>query len=736
MMKILIAILTAVSIGLGLRMVGLPEARSAADLPSAGQSTSRPGEDPVDFRNDLIPLFTKLGCNAGKCHGSAIGRGDFRLSLYGGTPESDYDEIVRKQGGRRVNLTDPESSLVYLKPAGFVEHGGGAIIGDDDPGARLLIKWIEQGARYLEHRQLERIEVSPARFVASEIGAETPLTVVAHFDDGSTRDVTGLTRFVAEDSSAVIIDSDPPLARTVRPGRHIVIARYASQVVPLEIVVPAAGSVADPGCLPRHNFVDEEVLGALSELRLPVSPPVDDQTFLRRITLDLTGRLPETGSEIRTGPLDREATIDALLASEEFVDFQTLKLARLLRVHSKIDKNRAVTTPQAARAFHSWLAMQLREGTGYDRMAREIITATGDSSRYGPATFYTVVEDPRLQTEFVTEVFMGSRMKCANCHNHPLDQWTQDDFHGLAAMFSKLTRSQVIRLNPVGRNVHPVTGEAALMKIPGGDFLAADTADGRGILADWLTAADNPYFARALVNRLWKSLMGRGLVEPVDDFRSTNPATHPVLLDRLAGDFIAHGYDLRHTLKVIAMSAAYARSSIPVEGNQADDRFYSHGLPRPLEPEVLADAISDVLGVAGQYGDELPGTRAVELPDGSIESDALDILGRCNRSSSCDGAPAPAGPLAQKLHLFNGELLNSRIAAPGGRLDRLVRSGKTPLEIVGEFYQVALNRPPNQQEMEYLSRLLDERRSALEQREVLEDFVWSIVTCREFVTNH
>ncbi len=735
-MKILVAILTAVSICFGIWIPVVSFDRSTPDANIEVETEKNQFEETVDFKNDLIPMFTKLGCNAGKCHGSAIGRGEFKLSLYGGTPEADYDEIVRKLGGRRINLTDPESSLIFMKPAEFVEHGGGTIIDDDDHSAQLLIKWIEQGAKYVEHRKLKHVEVTPERFIATKIGDVTPLKVVAHYDDGSTREVTNLTQFVAEDSSAVTIESDEATAKVARPGRHIVIARYSTEVIPIEIVVPITESIVDLSSEPRTNYVDNEIFSSLAELRLPVSPLVDDPTFLRRIALDLAGRLPEYKNQAHSGRANREAVIDELLASEEFVDFYTLKLAKLLRIQSKIDKNRVATTPEAARAFHDWLAKQLRDGVGYDQMARKIITAIGDSSEYGPATFYTLVADARLQTEFVTEVFMGSRMKCANCHNHPLDKWTQDDFHGLTAMFSKLTRSQVIRLNPIGKNIHPNTGEAAPMKIPDGEFLPADTKDGRGAFADWLTARENPYFAKAIVNRLWKSLMGRGLVEPVDDFRSTNPATHPALLNQLANDFIEHGYDIRHTLKVIAMSSTYARSSIPVEGNQTDDRFYSHMVHKPLEPEVLADAISDVLGVVGKYGDETPGTRAVELRDGAIRSDALDILGRCNRTNSCEGAPSPTGPLAQKLHLFNGELLNSRIGADGGRLDKLVKSNSTPLEIVREFYQVALNRQPDKQEIRFLSQLFNDKQHSATQRKALEDFVWSIVTCQEFVTNH
>ena len=712
-------ILCSIFILLKLTSIGLAEKREA-----------------VEFENDLIPIFTKMGCNAGKCHGSAIGRGDFKLSLYGGDPESDFEEIVRRMNGRRVNLSKPDESLIVLKPTANLKHGGRMVFDDGSESERLLIDWIKQGAKNLKHRHLKHVEVTPRKFVATKTGATAQLKVTAHYDNGKTRDVTAWTTFVAEDSSAVDIDADAASAEVRRGGRHIVVARYLSEVIPIVLVSPLNNQAVDLSSEPRNNFVDEYVLRLLAELRLPTSPLADDGTFLRRVTLDLTGRLPEYNHESRVPGFDREAIVDKLLSSEEFVDFYTLKLAKLLRIQSKNDKNRVTMTTKAARGFHNWIAEQLRNGVGYDQIANEIITATGDTTKVGPATFYIAVEDPQLQTEFATEVFMGSRMKCANCHNHPLDKWTQDDFHGLTAIFAKLTRQQVVKINPLGSAIHPNTGEAAQMKIPGEEFLPAATTDGREAFANWLTARDNPYFAKATVNRLWKSLMGRGLVEPVDDFRSTNPATHPVLLNKLAEDFIEHGYDLRHTLKLIAMSATYARSSITVDGNETDDRFYSHMIQKPMEPAVLADAISDVLGVASQYGSEQYGTRAVELPDGSIRSDALDILGRCDRSKSCEGAPSPTGPLAQRLHLFNGGLLNDRVGAVGSRLDQFIKAEMRPMEIVEDYYQTALNRPPNEQEVRFLSMLLNPAKSSKEQRNLLGDFVWSIATCKEFVTNH
>jgi len=710
---------------------------SAARLCSAQESAPR--KDLVDFENDLIPVFTKMACNAGKCHGAAIGRGGFKLSLYGGNPTADYEAIVQRVAGRRVNLARPEDSLLILKATENLEHGGGFRIDFGDEGTELLIEWIRQGAKYVTHRKLKRVDVSPQQFVTSQVGDTVGMKATAHYNNGTSQDVTQWTEFKAEDSSAVEVDTDAATSKVLRRGRHIVVARYLSEVVPIELTVPLTDAKVDLAAELRNNFIDDKVLSSLTALGLPVSPLADDVTFVRRVTLDLTGRLPtveRTKSFLAdSNSTKRKALVDTLLKSDEFVEFWTLTLAKLYRVHSKGDKNTVTVTPQAARAFHNWISDQLRDGVGYDQLARNVILASGDSNTVGPASFYLTVEDSKLQTEFMTELFMGSRMKCANCHNHPLDKWTQDDFHGLTAIFAKVTRQQIVKLNPVGKAIHPVTAEPAAMRIPGEQFLPEETNDGRQALADWLTHPDNPYFAKAIVNRLWKSMMGRGLVEPVDDFRDTHPATHPALLSELAHDFVQHNYELRHTLKTIATSVMYARTAATVPGNAPDDRYYSHALRKPMEPEVLADAISDVLGVADTYGNQPVGTRAVALFDASIESVALDILGRCGRSASCESLPAPTGALAQKLHLFNGELLNARLGVEGSRLDKLILAGKEPMEIVDEFYLAALSQRLGPSERQFFSKIFDANKPASQQRDRLEDLVWGLVTSRRFASN-
>ena len=699
--------------------------------------------DSVDFENDLIPIFTKFGCNAGACHGSAAGRGEFKLSLFGGNPQADYKAIVRQLAGRRINLMHPEESLVILKPTAQTSHGGSQVLDENGEGARLLRNWIQQGASYETLRRLERVEISPQKQVITNLDNPIQLQAKAYFSDATSEDVTRWTVFTPEDSSAVEIDVSTAIAKVLRRGRHIILARYLTEVVPIEFIAPLNETPIQNTYEKSETYaapespgtsIDTEILKLLSTLRLPVSSAADDATFLRRVTLDLTGHLPTPGAVTAfladSDTNKRETLVDTLLQSDEFNAYWTLQLAKLLRIGAR-ERN-----TQGAFVYHQWLFKQIREGIGYDQIARSVILATGNSHEVGPANFYRTVDGPGEQAEFMSELFMGARLRCANCHNHPLDKWTQDDYHGLAAIFAKIESTQIVKVKPSGEVIHPATREKAVPRIPGDQFLPADVADGRVALADWLTSSDNPYFAKAIVNRLWKAMMGRGLVEPVDDFRSTNPATHPELLTELADDFVASGYDLQRTLKRIALSESYARSSNALPQNKADDRFYSHALQKPLEPEVLADAISDVLGIPDTYGNEPEGTRAISLFNPNTESDALDILGRCGRETSCESATETTDGLQRKLHLFNGDLLNARIGVPGSRLDKLMSEGKSPMEILDAFYLTALSRHPTETEKQFWAQHIDVSASANSQRAVLEDMIWSLLTCNEFVTNH
>ncbi len=699
--------------------------------------------DFVDFENDLIPIFSKFGCNAGACHGSAAGRGEFKLSLFGGNPQADYKSIVRQLAGRRINLMHPEQSLVILKPTAQTKHGGGHVLDENGEAARLLRNWVQQGASYETLRRLERVEISPQKHVIANLESPIQLDADAHFSDGTKRDVTRWTVFTPEDSSAIEIDASTATAKLKRPGRHIILARYLTEVVPIELIAPLNNAKIhnNPNTVEESQpttsadtIIDNEVHKLLSILRLPISGTIEDATFLRRVTLDLTGRIPTTDAvkafTTDTSRKKREDLVDKLLESNEFNEYWTLRFAKLLRIGAK-ERN-----TQGAFVYHEWISNQIREGVGYDKIVRTVILATGDSHEIGPANFYRTVNGPREQSEFMSELFMGVRLRCANCHNHPLDKWTQDDYHGLTAIFAKIEDEQVVKVKPSAEVIHPATREKAIPRIPGEKYLPSDISDGRGELVEWLTKTDNPYFAKAIVNRLWKAMMGRGLVEPVDDFRSTNPATHPELLTALADDFVKHGYEIKRTLQLIALSDAYARSSNALSENRSDDRFYSHAVKKPLSPEVLADAVSDVLDVPDRYGNEPIGTRAISLVNPYTESDALDILGRCSRETSCENSDEAIDGLQRKLHLFNGDLLNARIGVKDSRLDKLISQDKSARDIVTDFYIAALSRYPTDSDIAFWEQHIDFNESANSQRAILEDLVWSLLTCNEFVMNH
>lgn len=682
---------------------------------------------PVDFDTEVVPILTKAGCNAAACHGSAAGRGGFKLSLFGGGPSWDYDEIVHRMEGRRVNLASPESSLFVAKPTEQIEHEGGSRLEFEGSDARKLTRWIADGARRLGARSLTKVRVEPAESLL-DLEDESQLSVIAQFNDGTSRDVTNLAVYTPADPAAIAIDGEGRL-KILRRGRHTIIVRFLTEVQTTSITVPLADESLDLSAAPRQNWIDDEVLDTLEALRLPPSGQASDADLLRRTTLHLTGRLPAP-RDIRAYLADEDLQkhtklVDRLLESSEFVDYWTYRLDKLLRIQP------GPTNGPATRAFHFWVREQLAKQSGWDKIATDLLTAEGDTHENGPANFYLVAGDARAQAEYVSELLMGVRLRCANCHNHPLDRWTQDDYHGLSAIFARIERGRNVRVVSRGEVIHPATGEAAVARIPGERFLDAD-ADARQELAAWMTAGDNEYFARAMVNRIWKALMGRGLIEPTDDLRATNPASHATLVERLADDFAKHNYAIRHTIRTIANSAAYARSSRATETNEGDSRFYSHATTVPLEAEVWADAIADATGVAEPYGDQPLGTRAITLFT-QPQSESLQILGRCDRGDSCEANEQASGGLATKLHLMNGPLLNQRITDKKGRLQKLLAADASTSEIIETFYLAALSRPPTPREFNYLVKHFAESDN---RGQVAEDFVWSLLNSTAFLTNH
>jgi Protein of unknown function (DUF1549)/Protein of unknown function (DUF1553) len=686
----------------------------------------------IDFDTEIIPVLTKAGCNAGACHGAAAGRGGFHLSLLGADPAADYDAIVHAFEGRRVNTVRPAASLVVAKPTGNLDHGGDLVLDEDGPGAQRLLEWIRSGAPRGGDRKLTQLTITPLRHVSESAPAEVPLQVLATFDDQPPEDVTQWTVFTPSDPAGVQVDRGRRVARILRRGQQVLIARFLNRVVALQWMVPLNDEPVDLSGALRTNFIDEEILATLAKLRLPVSPTADDATYLRRVSLDLTGTLPTpevVDSFVRDQSDGKRAKlVDSLLGSDAFTDYWTLRFARLLRVHSLPNEK------EGMRVYTDWLRAQVARQAPLDQMARELLTSTGDAHVVGPANFGRMVGDARAHAELVSQFFMAMQMGCANCHNHPLDRWTQDDYHGLAAVFARLDRGREVRLLARGAVTNLRTNEPAIPRIPGDRYLPED-GDPRQAIADWLISGDNRYFARATVNRLWRAMFGRGLVEPTDDLRQTNPATHPELLDRLAEDFVQNGHSLRHTLRKITLSSSYARSDRTVQGNAADDRYYSHAFRRPLEPEVLVDAIADVTGVADAYDGRPPGTRAVAIVDPLSPAVSLDILGRCTRLGACDESGPSGGGLPAQLHLLNGEIVNRKLSDEKGRLQQRLREGIPDDQIVDEFYVRALSRHASGEELNrWRSRLQIDKQEERQRR--LEDFVWSLLNNRQFLENH
>lgn len=692
----------------------------------------------IDFATQIVPILTKAGCNAGACHGAAAGHGGFCLSLLGGDTMADYESIVHEFEGRRINRARPAESLLLKKSSGNLEHGGEVALPEDSAGAARLLAWIQDGAPRATGRRLIDLRISPQRHISETVPAKIKLQVMAKFADGTNQennfeDVTRWTVFKPTDAAAIEIEENDGEAHAMQKlrGRHIVIARFLDRVLPIGLIAPLADQPIDLSAEPRANFIDDEVLQLLATLQLPVSPLASDATFLRRIRLDLTGRLPtaaEVTAWLQNKNRDKRAVlVNQLLASDEFVDYWTLRFARWLRLHSLPNEN------EGTAAYEKWIRAQLACNRPWNEWAGELLTATGDSHVVGPANFSRMVPDARGQAELVGEIFLGAQLGCANCHNHPLDRWTQNDYHGFAAVFAKLSRGRLVQNTARGGVTNPRTGEPSTPRIPGQRDLDAND-DSLATAANWLTSPDNNLFARATVNRLWQAMFGRGLVEPVDDLRETNPATHPELLTRLADDFLQHGYDLRHTLRLIALSNTYARSSEPVPGNAADEQFYSRSLRRPLPPEVLADAIADVTGVPDEFTGHPAGTRAIEIVDPLSPAPALDILGRCSRASGCNDHSLGGG-LAAKLHLLNGEFINRKLSDKRGRLQELLSTSAKDEQIVREFYLRGLSREPTQAELTRWSQALpaDDPR---EHAQRCEDFVWSLLNSRDFSENH
>ncbi|QDV44821.1 hypothetical protein Enr13x_46920 [Stieleria neptunia] len=695
----------------------------------------------IDFETQVVPILTRFGCNAGACHGAAIGRRGFKLSLFGSRPVDDQIAIVQELEGRRVNLDRPTQSLLLRKATETMEHGGGERFDDASPAYAILERWIAQGGKRLQRRQLTDLAVTPTNVLLKKTDDSVAVSVVARFDDGSTQDVTDVTSLTSDDSESVSIDRDSNRLTVHRRGEHVVIARYLDRVQAIRLGIPLGTQQLDPSTRDGRpgSVVDRWIDGKLRQLRIPASPRADDHEFARRVWLDLTGHLPSP-DRLDAFVADRSddkrrRLIDRLLKTDQFAAYWALKWANLLGIDSKS------LQPEGSQAYHGWLTESFRQDSPWNASALAMLTASGDGYVDGSVNFLRSGNGPDGLAELATRVFMGVRLRCANCHDHPLDHWTQDDYHGLAAIFAKLKRGRVVSTSTRGEVTHPVTGQPALARIPGTRDLSADD-DGRMEFARWVTAPSNPYFARAAVNRIWAQLMGRGLIDPVDDIRATNPASHPELLDALADEFIAGGFRFRPIIRLVCNSDAYGRTSQTRPANQSDSVYYSHFLPRGLEAEVVAGAIADVTGVDIVYGAD-DQRDAIRLTDNRMDSETLDILGRCDREAACETPALSSGSLAKVLHFLNGDLLNRRLDDRQGRLTKWLQTYPDDFTLMETLYKQTLSRPLNDSERRYWAEQFDlatesggRWRDRQTRQMFFADAFWGLLTSETFLTNH
>lgn len=707
----------------------------------------------VSFRVDVMAVLSKAGCNAGACHGNKTGKGGFKLSLRGQDPEWDYAALTHDLFARRTNPMDPDRSLILLKPTAQLAHEGGQRFNRDSLEYGILRQWIEAGTP-LETPgtpTLVKLEVTPGEQVLVEPADHTQIKAVAIFSDGSRRDVSNLA--VYEQSADLAKISHDGLVRRHRTGETTVIVRFLQLQQPVRLAFVPARPDFVWKAWPAKNYIDEQILAKLQRMRINPSAPAGDLEFLRRAYLDLLGVLP-TAEEAKAfladkSPDKRERLIDTLFARPEYADQWALKWSDLLRNEERALDRKGVQN------FHHWIRQSVAENKPLDQFVREILDARG-STYTSPATnYYRAIRDPVSRGEATAQLFLGVRLQCAQCHNHPFDRWTQDDYYGWADVFARVDYKVLENRRTDKNDKHEFIGEQIVyestdgdVKDPRGDRQVKPTLLGAAkipanssridTLADWVTSPDNPFFARAQVNRIWFHLMGRGLVDPVDDFRPTNPASHPELLDMLAKDFVAHHYDVRYMIKLIMSSQAYALSSQPNATNADDEINYSHAVPRRLTAEQLLDAQHQVTGVPAEFtgypkgmrAGQIPGVRTARRGKVSQADMFLTTFGKPPRELVCECERSTDTTLGQTFQLISGPEIAHMLAEPDNRIGALIKSGKNDAEAITELYWSALTRPPTEEE---LSAMVNHVQDSKDRRKGLEDVVWALLNAKEFV---
>ena len=695
---------------------------------------------PMSFRNDVEAVLMRAGCNTGGCHGSAQGKNGFMLSLFGYDPIHDFITLTREERGRRLNPALPEHSLILTKPLGEVNHEGGTRFDKDSKMYKMLLRWISEGAvddtPDLPH--VTGIEILPTEAVLEGQGTQQQMVVMAEYSDGTDRDVTDLAILSSVDDSIVAID-DNGLATAGKRGEAYLMARFSTFAVVSKIITIPQNEPVLAQPLPPKNYVDEFIYTKLNKLRIQQSEPASDSVFVRRAYLDILGVLPSV-EEARaflsdTSETKRAALIDTLLERPEFSELWAMKWADVLRVRSSV-----VLDAKGMHRYNDWLRQSITNNKPMDELVRELLTAEGGNFTSPTSNFYLIEREPHLMAENVAQVFTGVRIQCAQCHNHPFDRWTMDDYYSLSAFFSQVGRKpasdprETIVFNSGGGEVRNIRDNQVMKpKFLGGEVPDLKGRDRREVLAEWLTSPDNPWFAQNLANRIWAHFMGQGIIEPVDDVRVSNPATNPQLLAELGRRLAENKYDMRQLVREICNSNTYQASTHPPEKSKSDTRNFAYAQVRRIDSEILLDAISQVTDTQVKFTSLPLGARAVQVADGASNNYFLNVFGRPARESVCTCDRRNEPTLAQALHLINGDTFTKAMQDANSRIAQTMKN-ETPVEtILEELYMAAYSRTPREEEKVRLAEYVN---ASEDKKAAIEDVYWSVLNSKEFVFSH
>jgi hypothetical protein len=718
------------------------------------ETTAMDVELPINFPNHIVPIFTKLGCNSGGCHGKSGGQNGFALSLLGFVPELDFQTLVKENRGRRLFPASPDNSLLLMKAAGAVAHAGGKRMDPASDEYKLVRRWIASGVPYGSDTDpvVTKVSVFPEQRIIGRNNRQQ-FAVYAHYSDGSVSDVTARAQYESNDPDIAIVDGAALVRSLDISGEAAVMARYQGQVATFRATVPL-GLKPPAFTFAAQTLVDQFTEKKWKELGLVPSENASDEVFARRVYLDITGTLP-TPTQLKAflsdnDPKKRDKLIDGLLETDEYSYYFANRWADVLRV--KRGNQQQAGRASGTFAFHGWIRESIAKDKPYDQFVRDILTAAGDEVKSPPTFWYRDLQKPEQFVDDACQVFLGVRMACAQCHHHPYEKWSQDDYWSFAAYFAQIGRknvpmpslsvqnqnnNKIVVFNKGNGTVNnPRTNKAAPMKPLDGavaDIPAGE--DPRARLAEWLASPQNPFFARAVVNRTWAHFFAKGIVDPVDDMRVTNPPSNPELLDALAKDFVEHGFSLKHLIRMIAKSHTYQLSAIPNEFNRNDKKSFARFYPRRLPAEVLYDAVGQVTGTpsafAGMPSDRFAPSRAIMLPDESYSSYFLDVFGRPQRISACECERVTEANLAQALHLLNSQEVQGKLARNDGRAAKLAKDARPDIEKIDELFLWAFSRLPtdSQRSLALENIEANSKNKAL----AYENIIWALINAKEFV---